>query len=428
MKRLSIGVAVLLILPLLPAAAATTPKAGGACLRVGKTAVASGKKFTCIRSGKKLLWNKGVALAKPQLTPKPTPTPTPAPAPDFSGDTRITPVSALSDVAACRTVDLTPRPDVGLGFPRPVGSLAKTTINILVLPLSFSDIGFRAVDLAPLQQALEKTASTYQTTSYGKLKLNFVIPESGKWPTLSGTAASYDLVEVKPQQDKTRVVTEAISNTDASIDFDLYDGVLIETAYFKSNGGGQGFPGVKFAGKTGTAQRVAFDFGQGAAHADYISHELGHSLFGLEDLYVFLNAARPSVPDPSPAGPWDMMSNSAPTFFGWSKFLTGWLTDVRCVTTQSDTIHYLRSIEDPFGDKAVFINVSSGVTVGAEVRSSSGTQGVLVYTVNTAVAHGDGPIVASKSLLNPGERTTVSGWSIQVLAVDANGALIKVSK
>ena len=52
-------------------------KAGASCKKVGTTATFSGKKFTCVKSGKKLVWNKGVAIA----APRPTVTPTPAPEP-----------------------------------------------------------------------------------------------------------------------------------------------------------------------------------------------------------------------------------------------------------------------------------------------------------------------------------------------------------
>ena len=46
-------------------------KAGSICAKLGVTSTASGKKFTCIKSGKKLIWNKGVPLAQP--TPIVTP-------------------------------------------------------------------------------------------------------------------------------------------------------------------------------------------------------------------------------------------------------------------------------------------------------------------------------------------------------------------
>ena len=54
-------------------------KAGDACKKAGTTATANGKKFTCVKSGKKLVWNKGVAIPKPKPVEVPTPAPTPAP-------------------------------------------------------------------------------------------------------------------------------------------------------------------------------------------------------------------------------------------------------------------------------------------------------------------------------------------------------------
>lgn len=51
-------------------------KAGASCSKAGKTSISGGKKYTCIKSGKKLIWNKGVAIA-----PAPQKTPTPAASP-----------------------------------------------------------------------------------------------------------------------------------------------------------------------------------------------------------------------------------------------------------------------------------------------------------------------------------------------------------
>jgi len=49
-----------LSLPVLPVNAAV--KAGGACSSAGITSVSSNKTYTCIKSGKKLVWNKGVVV------------------------------------------------------------------------------------------------------------------------------------------------------------------------------------------------------------------------------------------------------------------------------------------------------------------------------------------------------------------------------
>ena len=64
----------------LPAYAAV--KAGAKCSTKGEIKTSQGKKFTCIKSGKTLVWNKGVVIPPaptPSATPSATPTPTPTP-------------------------------------------------------------------------------------------------------------------------------------------------------------------------------------------------------------------------------------------------------------------------------------------------------------------------------------------------------------
>jgi len=51
-------------------------KPGASCAKVGITAVSQGKKYTCVKSGSKRVWSRGV-----KVTVKPTPTPTPTPTP-----------------------------------------------------------------------------------------------------------------------------------------------------------------------------------------------------------------------------------------------------------------------------------------------------------------------------------------------------------
>jgi len=73
MKRKLIAFTLMLSLPLtisvVPSIAAV--KAGTACKTAGITSVVSGKTFTCIKSGKKLVWNKGVPPVKSTQPPAP---------------------------------------------------------------------------------------------------------------------------------------------------------------------------------------------------------------------------------------------------------------------------------------------------------------------------------------------------------------------
>ena len=50
-------------------------KAGSACTKQGAKQISGGKSFTCIKQGKKLVWNKGVVVAKATAPNAATPTP-----------------------------------------------------------------------------------------------------------------------------------------------------------------------------------------------------------------------------------------------------------------------------------------------------------------------------------------------------------------
>ena len=70
-------------------------KPGTSCQKLGQTSISSGKKYTCIKSGKKLVWNKGMLVSKPNSTPSPisSPTATSTPLPTPINSQSSTPIS-----------------------------------------------------------------------------------------------------------------------------------------------------------------------------------------------------------------------------------------------------------------------------------------------------------------------------------------------
>ena len=94
-KKVLLFVISALVLSLFTPLATAAVKPGTKCAKQGQTSTSAGIKYTCVKSGNKLVWNKGVsvkAAAKPELnpvfkpaeptpTPSATPTPTPKPAP-----------------------------------------------------------------------------------------------------------------------------------------------------------------------------------------------------------------------------------------------------------------------------------------------------------------------------------------------------------
>lgn len=79
MKKYSLAIAIVTLLMFVSpqVGLAASPKPGAVCLKLGSSKIVSGKKFTCVKSAKKLVWNKGLATSAPVTKPTPKPTPTP---------------------------------------------------------------------------------------------------------------------------------------------------------------------------------------------------------------------------------------------------------------------------------------------------------------------------------------------------------------
>lgn len=98
MRRLLAGLVAILSLSLVStqfSEAAVTP--GTKCSKAGATSTFNGKKYTCVKNGKKLVWNKGVAVAKPTpvATPTPSPSATPTPTPTATATPTPTPTPVI---------------------------------------------------------------------------------------------------------------------------------------------------------------------------------------------------------------------------------------------------------------------------------------------------------------------------------------------
>lgn len=75
MKKIIILVFAILTLTISPVNSSIQPKAGANCPKQGSTKIYKSNKFTCIKSGSKLLWNKGVSVSKPEKPSKTATTP-----------------------------------------------------------------------------------------------------------------------------------------------------------------------------------------------------------------------------------------------------------------------------------------------------------------------------------------------------------------
>lgn len=123
-------------------------------------------------------------------------------------------------------------------------------------------------------------------------------------------------------------------------------------------------------------------------------HEANH-LYGLPDLYNVETGASVEY-----AGGWDTMSMAGISdLLGWHKWKFGWISDeqVACVADGTST-HTLKPIGSPEGSNIVVVKTGPTTAVVAEARTRTGldrdicTEGVLLYTVDSAIPTGHGPV------------------------------------
>ena len=111
MKAFRLILASILLLTMLAVPSNAAVKAGSKCSKAGTTSTVNSIKHTCVKSGNKLVWNKGVsvkAASKPNLNPvfKPTiPTPAPSPIPTSTPTVSEPPkVQLPSEGSPCTTL------------------------------------------------------------------------------------------------------------------------------------------------------------------------------------------------------------------------------------------------------------------------------------------------------------------------------------
>jgi hypothetical protein len=165
MRKAAISVSVLTLIAtlLVPMQAnAATAKAGAKCTKLKATQIVGAKKFTCIKSGSKLVWNKGVKIPK-TATPKPpaTTTPTP-PATTPTPPATSTPTPPVVVVKKAQEIDFPALADVAL-LDKKFGLTKAITTGGLEVTISAS--GACSYDVASSSVALNSVGKCSITAS-----------------------------------------------------------------------------------------------------------------------------------------------------------------------------------------------------------------------------------------------------------------------
>ena len=410
MKR--IGSSFVLVLALLISTvcvAEAAPKVGGSCTKVNSITHIAGKTYVCTLVGKKKIWNVQ-RVSKPPVSPKPSSGAT-TPMPTIP-DPILTSRSLFADISSCK---LSSTLEGGnLGFPRNKEDIPTTGAHRgIVIFVDYNDVKGDAslFDEWRLHQ-IPTMEKTFSAMSYGILTYSIdLVPQIFHVNKDSG---SYMLntphdEPANPKASPFTLISDAMTAADSTVDFSKYDYVNVVTPttpnilYEGATGVGATFDGKTFYRGTFGTER---EYRNQEQKANWLVHETGH-LMGLIHNYDTADSkgAMKSVGAQLPA--WDAMTyplTVAPDFFGWTKFLLGWISDnqVDCLSAPISTssTHFITPIGD-LSDKAKIIvtkiDADNVIVIESRRRSSldalqPGQEGIIVYKVNMKTESGKGAV------------------------------------
>lgn len=382
------------------------------------------------------------------------------------GNTNCPPLLEINKylpVESCKIKDVTFPDDssdgyVGSGFPPPPYSLAgQQEINLLWIAVNFAD---RKITTSLYDQAkltARQSEDFYNFNSYGRVKLNVIAPDPKKSIQLPNSVQHYE----KSWSTGTTNVTQFLLDK-----FPLPAGSKVDAVMWL-------FPEGKYKiiQSYSSGRTTFYTLGNNSIpsarvyglHADLESigvqgfdHGVGHALYSFEDLYIFAPYS-PSGKSEQPGNGWDVMIGGG-EFFGWSRWIAGWLKDseVICLDSKTDSqVVYIKTLQDPDGPKLISIPINESKVILAEYRTNTiksvinkypicakkdGNQckyrykfsGLLLYNLDTTRKHGDAPYrVAmndSEKLLEVGDSYIYEGFRFAVKASDSEGIFVEVSK
>jgi M6 family metalloprotease-like protein len=393
---------------------------------VGSKSVVGAKTFTCIKSGKKLVWDKGVSA-----------------------------VVAVDLLADCKLPVADGRGDVSIGgWPR-IDERLKSTGGVIatVVMVDFPDA---PASMTPTDAfaRISQSADVFNEMSYGKLSYTFK-PQL-KWYRMSKKSTDYvagGWTFIKHRD----YIVEAAKLADVDIDFSKTDSLII-LANPDSTGIGNSGPAFAAVRKNGiTLDGKYISNGATSAYdlnnwkSIWLNHEVTHTL-GLVDLYAFTQS--------NPANRYDGLrytgefsymgfssyESNAPSLFAFERWNLGWINDsqIKCLKDAKST-ELISPVQTSSGVKAVVIPISRTKAVVIESRRAIGIDkniaksGALVYVVDSSIQSGQGPVKVFPSDVSSdprylkapralGESVTTEGITVKVTKSDDSGDTVEISK
>ncbi len=433
-----------LSLTLMSTPALSATKAGTSCRSQGQVKISSGFKYTCIKSGKKLAWSKGVKIATKVAAPTPAPTPTPTPTPEVLSITDL--------VDSCKIEDASNPYEGVYGGAQYGGFNAKTkpipssgTVTWYLVPLDVADLKGEANWRSRVNEQMQLLTEYYELVSYGKLKIQWKVYED--WITLPGTQLKYGIDQSGDYITTENFWKDAIATVDPKVDFTGVQVInfLLPKDQIAVKASAQGFPWTGDINKYNSNEFKVSAFtivGNYFIYSyrpywSYWAHEYGHTI-GIPHIG--------SSSTSSPYQQYDLMGDqdARREISGWSRFaVTKWLEDkwVYCkkrANINSEIVYLsdLNSKKD--GNKLVVIPISPTKALIAESRRSTkfvGSQringnenGVFVYVYDSTLGHNQEYLTllpsATDSVLRTNQSVTYDGVTIKVLSIGSEDKIL----
>ena len=417
-----------LCLSLTPVSAAV--KAGSPCKAAGITSVAAGKTYTCMKSGKNLVWE----ISRNNQNPTRSLT---------------TDKSVFNDPSNCNLKSQLTR-EANMGFPiSPIYLKSTGTVNLAIIYTTYTDApGDNRAFKEYSEIQFPNAAKFYSSSSYGKLKLNLIT--NNKYYNISKSSASYNLEAMNQTSNFAGVAEDAVNAAKNDYDFSKIDAIFVvmpSTSKAVDLGA--------FGTNIQVGNRVFYQAMNGAfinpsnkvrVHERYLTHEIGHN-FGLVHPLLHDRGYALSVMN------WEQ--NPVSDLFGWEKFLFNWIepAQVDCLTAIPSTqiISYVEGTGiNSLNKKLMVIKISEHKILVIESRRKSELddlsqkeEGLLLYKVDLNLGSDKGPVQLitngspmknfnGQSLLvgtfQEGDSISVDDIQIKVLKQDVLGDYFSVNK
>lgn len=470
-----------LTLPLIPVNAAA--KAGGACSKAGLTSVVSSKTYTCIKSGKKLVWNKGAATAKSvdQFVDQVPPTTficktdmlaaaawkpyqnylkygnsvcdmnfyrfVPYESIAYSGTQITSPKSELLSTESCKVRKTNNGPM--LGFSSQQANLTPySKAKFQVVPIETTDYKTSSTPLKDYGHYFELLKSWVENNSDNGSSFEIRIPD--KYIALNKSLKDYKNIDAhnQPTPDGQQFHKDLITAADPFINFSGNDLIIVVVPpQVDQNLLGTNPWGTQVTTQEGSFWRfltiTPFDFTRKGANSSFLGpqlllHEMHHAYFDFGD-------------HGDGMGGWGLMSLPSVTdLLGWDKYLAGYYSDqqIRCLPSAKSISLLTPNVAKSQSEKLAVIPISSSKIIviesvrvgGFNYKLPKSSEGVLVYEINideTDYHKGVYLISTPRGLstdnklgapLRLNETVVASGYKISVIQTGNFGDIVEVQK